>query len=280
MHFEAFKRGLRRCREQLWARPFIVANVLLGRDVFRLLPPQRERFVVSAGLDRPILVPPKAIQLGMTGRLRRRSMVISFTETKTRVRPLATMATFAFIDEIVRLRKRLQETGLYRLAMSGEKIRRQFSVNGHKRRGQLVSEEDLRRYFERCRTLVASIENHGVVSISSSKGSKFRNMDGDDKDIGIMINEEGSLIHYRRGKHRLAIAQSLELERVPVVIHFISGPYLLKFIRRRDVLWPGQLLKGIRQAVDQAVFAAETAYDSKTASLSTEKAAAPLASTA
>ena len=254
---EGFRHLLHRCRERLPSRPLVIANVLSGRDVFRLLPAQRQRFVLSTSLDRPVLVPAKSVRFGMTGRYRRRSMVISFAETEKHLRPIASLPTFIFLDEIIRHRKDLQETVLYKQVMSGERVRRQHSSNGQKHRGQLVTDDELVRYYERCMALTESIRRQGVIPLDSPEGSKFRSSDGEDKDIGVAIDEEGRIIHYRRGKHRLAIAQALGLNRVPVVVHFISGRYLLKFMRKRDLFMPGRLHAAICQAVDHAVAAAE-----------------------
>jgi hypothetical protein len=137
--------------------------------------------------------------------------------------------------------------------ISGRQVRRQCSANGKKYRAQLKTEESIASYYERCISLTKSIKKHGVVPMYSNEGVKPRAAYGDDKDIGVAIDEDGQLSHYRRGKHRLAIATALGIERVPVVVHFISGRYMLKFIRKRVVLLPRRLLAGIRKAVDQAV---------------------------
>ena len=267
--FMSFKRARRAARSigaglsyaiELIARalppaPLVGANIILRRDYFCLTPHQRERFLRSARLASPISLPPGSLSLGMTAP-RRRNMVVSFAETKPHLRLIADLPTFLFINETIRLKKRLEDTDLYKQALSGVRIRRQNSADGKKSRAQLATKNDLCGYHDRCMGLAESINRNGVVSLDSVEGSKFRSKDGYDKDIGVAIDEDGRFVHYRRGKHRLAIAQALGTDRVPVLVHFISGTYLLKFIRRRDVLMPGWLRSGISQAIDEAVTAA------------------------
>lgn len=247
------KNLLQRLRERLPPTPFVCINILLRRDVFTLLPAQRERFAKAAGLDRPVFVPAGALDIGMSGRHRRRNMVVSFADTKKWLRPLRSQATFVFINETVRLGRSYRDTMLYAQMTSGEKIRRQGSTDGRKYRAQLKTDDSIARYYERCVALARSIKRHGVMPLGAQAGDRFRARDGEDKDIGAAIDKTGRLFHYRRGKHRLAIAQVFGLKRVPVVVHFVSGPYLLRFIRKRDALWPSRLRAGIKKAVDHAV---------------------------
>lgn len=144
-------------------------------------------------------------------------------ETRNHLRPIPTLPTFIFIDEIVRQNKGLQDTQLYsrRCPVSG------FDGNIASMAKRVVDNWPLK------------------PSLRDTMSAAWR------------LQRASS----RRGKHRLAVAQALGLECVPGLVHFISGQCLLKFTRKRDLFWPGRLLAAIRETVEHAVTAAEDLQD-------------------
>ena len=49
-------------------------------------------------------------------------------------------------------------------------------------------------------------------------------------DIGLAVGREGTLCHFRKGHHRLALAQRAKLERVVGSVRFIHGDWLAELI--------------------------------------------------
>jgi hypothetical protein len=234
-------------------KALVSMNVLSGKDRFVLTREQRDQLMGMAQADVPVWVPPGCLQWSVTGQRRKRSNFIHFEVAQKTVR-LSEHTTSIFIDEIIRQRRALEETTLYRIALSPNgRVWRQISSEGVKHRVRLDSEESLRAYHARCIDLAASIARHGVMPMQSQEGADWRERDGEDGDVLVAIDENGRFLHFRRGRHRMAIAQALGVERMPVLIHVMSGRYLLRFLRRWEVLVPGRLERAMRAAIAHAV---------------------------
>jgi hypothetical protein len=239
------------------AKLVISVNVLLGRDVLSLSPEQRDRLMAAVDLSGAQWLRPQCLALSMIGKRRKRGNFISFARTQ-RLARLDEHPTSAFIREILVDKRDCTQTALYREAMTpGSRVRRQASSEGVKDRVSLASDGEIQAYYNRCRLLAESISERGVLPMSSEEGAMLRATDGDEGDILVAITESGEIIHYRRGRHRLAIAKALGIARVPVRIHFMSGDYLLRFMKRREVLIPGRLERAIRAAARSALAKAE-----------------------
>ena len=72
-----------------------------------------------------------------------------------------------------------------------------------------------------------------------------------DKNIGIFIDERGRLLLYKSGRHRLALAQLLNIDCIPVHLRAISGEYLKGFVNDVDRLNTTNLLAALRAATDE-----------------------------
>ena len=239
------------------AKLVVSVNILLRRDLLSLSSEQRERLMEAADLFGPQWISPHCLALSMIGKRRKRGNFISFARTRL-LTNLDDHPTFAFIKEILIDKRDCTQTALYRAAMTpGTRVRRQSSAHGVKERVSLASDGEIVAYYNRCRQLAESISERGVLPMSSEEGARLRAGDGDEGDILIAIDENGEIIHYRRGRHRLAIAKALGVKRVPVRIHFMSGHYLLRFMKRREALIPGRLEKAICAAARSALTKAE-----------------------
>ena len=123
-------------------------------------------------------------------------------------------SVFIFIDEILLRGLSVEQTSLYRMALAGYNIRRRIGREGELL--QLVRYEDFESYYKRCLLLAESIAKHGVLDIDRAPADL---MTRNEKNVRILIREDGALYHYRRGKHRLAIARALGISMMPVDIY-------------------------------------------------------------
>lgn len=87
-----------------------------------------------------------------------------------------------------------------------------------KQQALLDTEEKVDNYFNRIHALYQSITRHGLISnkIIAKNGKQYI-----DREIGIAINNDGSLIKLQGGQHRFAIAKIKKIEKIPVEIRLI-----------------------------------------------------------
>ena len=82
----------------------------------------------------------------------------------------------------------------------------------------LNSEEKVKNYFKRIHSLHQSIAKNGLISnIEFSKYGKQHIH----REIGIAINNDGTIIKLQGGQHRFAIAKLQKIEKIPVEIRLI-----------------------------------------------------------
>jgi hypothetical protein len=129
--------------------------------------------------------------------------------------------TSVFLRELIVQKIRLEETALYKI-MSERKLSRPVILKG-KRVKIPLNTQNMMIYFDKCQSLIKSIQARGVEL------SKYDN-------IGLAIASDGQIAHYRVGHHRLAIAQALGIKRIPIDIILLSGKFLVERIPRRR-LW-------------------------------------------
>ena len=160
-------------------------------------------------------------------------------------------STSVFIRELLNESKRLEETKLYKEMGLEEVELRVVHIGGQRVRIPLNSRENMMIYFHKCQALVDSIRAKGVESLDTAPGSARGVIK--DKNIGIAVTSDGRLAHFRRGHHRLAIAQALGLKRIPVEINFVSAKYLAdRFPPWR--LWSNSaMVRGVNRLLTDAV---------------------------
>lgn len=82
----------------------------------------------------------------------------------------------------------------------------------------LNTEEKVTNYFTKIHTLHQSIMENGLISnVEFSKYGKQHI----DREIGIAINNDGTIIKLQGGQHRFSIAKLQKIEKIPVEIRLI-----------------------------------------------------------
>lgn len=205
----------------------VAVNVGLRRDLFFLYRPERTAVAAMCRLT-TIELPPAAIERALRMREFRHN-VICFAPTEGFTTPFCDHPTYVFLREVVIEGKDYNDTTMYREATEGGKVKRRREGG---ERVRLTSDADFAIYRERCLALAESIARHGVIDIESPAGAAFR-ATPEDNNLLVAIDESGAFIHYRRGRHRLALAQLLGTGSIPASIYFVSGSYLLAHLPRR-----------------------------------------------
>ena len=126
-------------------------------------------------------------------------------------------STSVFIQELVVHKIPLEETTLYR-SMSECTSIRPVMLDGKRVKLPLNTHENMLAYFDKCQSLIKSIQEGGVKQ-------------SPDENIGIAITSAG-IAHFRLGHHRLAIAQALRLKKIPIDIILISAQFLFERLPR------------------------------------------------
>ena len=148
-------------------------------------------------------------------------------------------STSIFIRELILENKPMEETTLYK-RMSNRRWVRPVILGGKRVKIPLNSHENMKIYFDKCRSLIKSIQDSGVEGFVER--SKIEN-------IGLALTFEGRITHYRVGHHRLAIAQALGIKKIPMDILLVSAKFLAeKLLRWR--LWSSSAMV---RAVDEVL---------------------------
>jgi hypothetical protein len=180
--------------------------------------------------------------------------VVTFSDLQAHVVPIRQQITFNFIHQIIAQRRPYQETDLFQFWKSGATLYRYTNKIGEIKEGTaLTSESDFERYYQRCLDLAASMSTHGVLDVS---GNVQVGVGEKDKNCTIAIDDFGQLVHFTLGKHRLAIAQELGLEQMPVSVRFVSAKYLVTQQPRWKLAVATNLTALIRSMVEAAVLRA------------------------
>ena len=122
----------------------------------------------------------------------------------------------------------------HRMFLRGQALGRPARRNGV----ALATNADIDAYFRYCFDLIESIKAHGVVArrtfgrvdLARLKHWQARSpaLDRTERDIGVTISAEGELIRHLGGKHRTAIAQALDLPRMPVELRLVHVGWLAR----------------------------------------------------
>lgn len=131
------------------------------------------------------------------------------------------------------------------------------------RRGKLIrrsgilldSRSSIDAYFEHCAALVESIRERGIVSRRAlaaerrpaSTDARAYRFDLSERDIGVAIGADGTLVRHLGGKHRTAIAQTLQLPTMPVRVMMVHATWLRNQIAATSLPPHLALIDGIRR---------------------------------
>ena len=239
---------------KLSPRAKLTLNALLARDAYQLNPRERRQIMFMPVFDRALRVPASCFKFRMIGK-RKQSNVVSFDRAQIDHIPLFDNDIFVFIDEIVRQRTPYRQTILYEKLISGKLrklIRPLKSSEDPRNRTKIESEEEFKRYYDRCMSLADSIAKDGIFDMLTQDGYAQGYRFGHDRNMLVAIDEHGELIHWRMAKHRLAIALALDIESMPVNVGFLSGHWILSVAGRSRLLRRNGLVTAIALALDEA----------------------------
>jgi hypothetical protein len=150
--------------------------------------------------------------------------------------------------ELVNVGANFRETRAYGVLRTKAENGRPVFRNGI----ALASADQIDAYFRYCVELVASIREHGVVErremhrlrslFSGHRGARPSYLDGTERDIGVAISANGTLVRHLGGKHRTAAAQALKLPIIPVEVRFVHVRWLARQMGRTGL--PAHLALG------------------------------------
>ena len=122
---------------------------------------------------------------------------------------------------------------------------------------RLASQDAIEAYFKYCRGLVKSMRKRGAMRRAASgafHGIRVRHWDArsplydsSERDIGVAIDADGSIIRHLGGKHRTAIAQALKLPTLPVEIRMVNVHWLRQQVEQTNVPPHLALIEGVRR---------------------------------
>jgi hypothetical protein len=119
----------------------------------------------------------------------------------------------------------------------------------------LDSEEKVHAYFRYFLALTESIRTHGfreqnrLAALTPYPGFDVRGAFAfRQRNIGVAIGADGGLLRFLGGRHRLAIAQALEVPAVPVELRLVHLDWLAVEVQRRE-LPPAMALKQWARAI-------------------------------
>jgi hypothetical protein len=122
----------------------------------------------------------------------------------------------------------------------------------------LDTTEKLDSYFEYYLALIEDIEKNGIVpqsalGLSGQTGRHHRWtrsfwQDFAERDIGVAIDADGSLVRHTNGKHRMAAAIALGVESIPVEIRRVHAGWLQRQSERLGLTPSAALLATVEEA--------------------------------
>ena len=231
----------------------LTLNAWLGCDMCQLSSRERQQIKMMPAFNRVLRISPRSFKFRMTGR--RTHNVVTFNRDHVDRIPLVEFDTFVFVDEIVRQGLPYERTALYKKVASGKlrKLMRPLKTAEDPRKwSSIQSAAEFKRYYDRCMRLAESIADHGIFDMSTDGRRAQALRFGHDENILVAIDEHGELIHWRRGKHRLAIALALKLKDIPVKAALLSGHWMKAVAGSSRPLGPGGLSNAVALALKEA----------------------------
>jgi hypothetical protein len=202
-------------------------NLAFSENKLTLSFDERDYLVKSAGIDRYYLPPRLIIKFVIKEPNFKYNLVNcrSFAGKAFKRHP-----TFVFMSEILKENRDYRDTYLYSRVKRGKRC---FSrkIFGPKESRRISSEDDVKLYYDYCLNLAESIRTYGFLDKWCADPGLIKrfNLQVRGSPISLAINKDGKLLHYAKGYHRLAIAQLLEVERIPVTIACVSAAYFKRF---------------------------------------------------
>lgn len=170
------------------------------------------------------------------------------------VEPLDKSSSHAEIVELVETRQDFRAGARYQAY--AERIRGGATVK--RNRIALDTIDKLDNFFEYYLALIADIEKNGIVphsdlGLRGQTGRRHRWtrtfwQDLAERDIGVAIGADGTLIRHTNGKHRMAAALTLGIERIPVEIRLVHAGWLMRRSERLGLSPADALVATLEQA--------------------------------
>ena len=134
---------------------------------------------------------------------------------------------------------------------------------------RLASQDAIEAYLKYCRGLIKSMRKRGAMRRAASgafHGIRVRHWDArsplhdsSERDIGVAIDADGSIVRHLGGKHRTAIAQALKLPTLPVEIRMVHAFWLRQQVEKTGLPPHLALIEGVGQLVACGLAAAKPA---------------------
>ena len=170
------------------------------------------------------------------------------------VEPLENSSSHAEIIELTRTRQDFREGKRYR----GYAKRIADGATVKRNRIAIDTIDKLDHYFEYYLSLIDDIEKNGIVPHSDlgllgQTGHRHRWtrtlwQDLAERDIGVAIDADGRLVRHTNGKHRMAAAVALGIERIPVEIRLVNARWLARQSQQRGLSPADALLAALDEA--------------------------------
>lgn len=248
-----------------------IVNTALSRNLIALSLAERDYLIRGARIG-SFRVPAKAIR-GVVGRTKTAAEFLRFkfnliNYDPITVRPSSTDPTYQFISEIVLEGRPSHQTTLYSKLVAGRDGEEQPRKD---RRRSISTASDFEAYYNSCLDLIDSIRVHGLVDVENNGGplveklrqirSVWPNRAGEPNatTIGLAICDDGALIHFTKGHHRLAIAQALDIGSVPIAINYVSGQFFRRYLEANCLFSERRFLNALEKAAKDAVARIEAA---------------------
>lgn len=108
----------------------------------------------------------------------------------------------------------------------------------------LDNEEKIDNYFHRFQALCISIQNKGFLQTHNLQVTSTHSPD---KDLGLAIHSDGSLLKLVGGQHRFALAHALKLAEIPMQVRMIHAELIQQVTKRHHA----SALQAIRLILSQ-----------------------------
>ena len=171
------------------------------------------------------------------------------------VRPLRLSEVQQEIDAVFDFEGRLEESPAFRALLAKSEAGRPAVRN----RVSLMTPTLIRSYLEQYVELRRSIERHGFrrrAGVPSATARLFagtavrdRAAEAAEREVGLAVGPGGRLLRLSGGRHRTAIAQRLELARIPAQVRLVHARWLGRWIARTGLPPRQALVAGLRHTL-------------------------------
>jgi len=227
----------------------LCANITLGRDRFALTRLENSVMRQRAGLEQVAWVRPRALRRAV--QQLDFGNVVTYADFSHHVCYTRDQPTIKFFDEILRQKRLYRETTLFRSVSRGRIRKKRIGLD--KMSSVVLTPDNFVQYYDQCMRHADFIIQQGLKPFDKA----LNHRPGRETDIAAVIDPSGEMMFFRRGNHRLGIARALGLERMPVRIYMLSGPYLERFMGRPECWIPGRLPARIQTATQAALLATQ-----------------------